>query len=129
MKKIMATISQSLKKAGSEKIVAHEIDEAMDYMIPFIEEAEKARELYETNPSIQNGARRYEAEQKAKNAIEAASQHLWETWEREFRDIVTEQEFITLIIQALKRLHPQGEEPTKEEGRYFFRYARNELFK
>lgn len=36
MKKIMATVSQSLKKAGSENLVAKVIDEAMDYMIPFI---------------------------------------------------------------------------------------------
>lgn len=70
----------------------------MDYMLPFIREAESAREKYDSNPSIQNGARRHEAEQKAKDAIECTSQHLWETWEREFRDIVTECEFVALII-------------------------------
>jgi hypothetical protein len=115
MKNIIHNVSRSLRKTYDEKLVAHEIDEAMDYMLPFIKEAEKARELYFSNPSIQNGARRHELEQKAKNAIEAASQHLWETWEREFKEIVTECEFVALILQALKRLHPQGEEPTSDE--------------
>lgn len=107
----------------------HEIDSALEYLMPFIEEAEKARELYDNHPSIHNGARRSEAEQKAKNAIEAVSQHLWETWEREFKEIVTQCEFVSLIIQSLKKLHPQGEEPIKDEDKVWFRYVNKELFK
>lgn len=129
MKKIMQTISKSLKKACSERSITNEIDQTMEYMLPFIEEAERAREKYYNSPSIQNGARRSEAEQKAKNAIECASQHLWETWEREWRSDVTECEFVALIIQSLKRLHPQGEETIDEEDKVWIRYINKELFK
>lgn len=129
MKKIMQTISKSLKKACSERSITNEIDQTMEYMLPFIEDAEMAREKYYNSPSIQNGARRSEAEQKAKNAIECASQHLWETWEREWRSDVTECEFVALIIQSLKRLHPQGEEPINDESKVWIRYINKELFK
>ena len=109
-------------------MVVHEIDSALDYLMPFIEEAESARDLYYNSPSIQNGARRREAEQKAKDAIECASQHLWETWEREFRDIVTESEFVTMILEELKRLHPQGE-VLSEESKFWLGNVGRELFK
>lgn len=109
-------------------MIVNEIEQAFDYMLPFIEEAEKAREQYYSSPSIQNGARRHELEQKAKDAIECTSQHLWETWEREWKTDITECEFITLIINALKRMHPQGED-MPDEGKIWFRYINNELFK
>lgn len=60
-------------------------------------------------------------DEKAKSALQNASNHLWDMWEAEFKEFVTAKEFASLIETAYDNSMKQ------DKGRFWFKYVGKEI--
>lgn len=85
------------------------VENELGKLLPAIREADLAIQMYDKTPSIRNGAKRHDAEERARFAIQDTSELLWMKYHAMFSDFVTEDEMTEMIAQTLRILRPEGE--------------------
>jgi hypothetical protein len=106
---------------SADDTISGMIEQVLEEVKPIVMEAEAAQELYEKSPSIKNGSYMQKMEERAKNALQDASNHLWVTWEAEFKEFVTEAEFASLVENAYDISMKQ------DKGKFWYKYIGNEI--
>ena len=91
-------------------------------LLPVVKEYEASVEAFNNSMSVANGSRMEDERQLLKSSIEAASEEIKEAFNTWFSDCVTIDELEQMIMDELKRIHPQG-----ENGRFFFGSFKREL--
>lgn len=114
-------MSQTFLKKNTDSTISGAIEQVLEEVKPIVMEAEAAQELYENSPSIKNGSYMQKMEERAKNALQDASNHLWETWEAEFKEFVTAKEFASMVENAYNNSMKQ------DNGKFWYKYVGNEI--
>ena len=91
-------------------------------LLPVVKEYEASAAAFNNSMSVAMGSRMEDKRQLLKSSIEAASDEIKEAYECWFQDLVTIDELEQMIIDELKRIHPQG-----EKGRFFLGSFKREV--
>jgi len=85
------------------------VEYAINALIPIVQRAELATEKYYSSPSIQNGSYMADMKKLADQGIKHIGKLLWAAWKENFKQTLTEEEYIDLMADALKKYRPEGE--------------------
>lgn len=91
-------------------------------LLPVVKEYEASVKAYNESMSVTMGSRMQDARQLLKSSIEAASEEIKEAFNTWFSDCVTIDELEKMIMDELRRIHPQG-----ENGRFFLGSFKREV--
>lgn len=81
-----------------------EVEEVMQSLVPSIQEAVSAVEVYNQRPSIQTGRRRAVAQEKARQAREDVAEFLWARYDIVYNGVVSREEMEGYIKEELQKL-------------------------
>lgn len=95
------------------------IEQVIDELKPVFKETMVAERRYSEFPSIKNGEYMQRMQESAKNALQNASNYLWDIYEGEFREALTQEEFTHLVEDAFQRLI----EVRTGNGQYWIRFV------